>query len=222
LNHTEEGAKGLEFHKLIGILNRRRWLIGGIFLFSVILTLVISLLLAKEYTARTVLLPPELERGEISLSGRLGLLGGYLGGILPKGGVSPVITAIIKSRRTRTAVVKRFSLMERFKYKNLEEALLALEDRMEVSVSPVDNTITLEVTTEDPKLSADIANFCIEYLDTVNEELQITTQKPMVKVLDPAYPPIEPSSPKIKLNLLVAGLLSLFMGILISLLLDIK
>jgi hypothetical protein len=44
----------------------------------------------------------------------------------------------------------------------------------------------VEVEGSDPELIRDIANFAVENLDKINIELLVTSQKPMVKVLDPA------------------------------------
>jgi len=57
-------------------------------------------------------------------------------------------------------------------------------------IRPYEGTwgISLEVRGPDPALTEKIAKFCIKNLDTINEELELSTQSPMVKVLDaPTY-----------------------------------
>ncbi|MBU1147542.1 MAG: hypothetical protein KKD11_04250 [Candidatus Omnitrophica bacterium] len=44
----------------------------------------------------------------------------------------------------------------------------------------------VEVKGSDPEFTRDIANFAVENLDKINLELKVTSQKPMVKVLDSA------------------------------------
>ena len=44
----------------------------------------------------------------------------------------------------------------------------------------------LEVKGSNPEMTKDAADFAVQNLDKINQELQISTQKPMVKVLDSA------------------------------------
>jgi len=55
----------------------------------------------------------------------------------------------------------------------------------------------------DPGLTEKVANFCIQNLDKLNNELSITSNKPMVKVLDPAIRGV-PESRQIPRKLFVA------------------
>ena len=52
-------------------------------------------------------------------------------------------------------------------------------------------TLIVEAKGGEPKLISDIANFCVKNLDVMNAELNITSQRPMVKVLDPAIPAVK-------------------------------
>lgn len=82
----------------------------------------------------------------------------------------------------------------------------------------VGKTKIMSITVEDksPTMCATIANYYIENLDKLNEELQITTQKPMVQILDKALPALQPFKPKLKLNLLIAMVLGGFGSVFLS------
>jgi capsular polysaccharide biosynthesis protein len=82
----------------------------------------------------------------------------------------------------------------------------------------IESSGLFKVTVEDknPEMAAIIANTYIEHLDIINEELKITTQKPMLQILDKAIPPLSPSNNKMRLNLIIATVLSSFITMFIS------
>lgn len=101
-------------------------------------------------------------------------LGKFLG--LSIGGTSPneVIVVIVKSRRMSEGIRTSFNLDKnpRFRYS--------------LDINSMIGGLAISVKGTDPDLTEKIANFCIQNLDNINAELQITPNKPMVKVLDPA------------------------------------
>lgn len=101
-------------------------------------------------------------------------LGKFLG--LSIGGTSPneVIVVIVKSRRMSDDIRTRFNLNKnpRFRYS--------------LNINSMIGGLAISVKGTNPDLTEKIANFCIQNLDKINAELQITPNKPMVKVLDPA------------------------------------
>jgi hypothetical protein len=73
------------------------------------------------------------------------------------------------------------------------------------------NSLAIQATAPDPQLAADMANFCVEYLELLNKDLQISTDKRFTKVLDAAVPPIFPESRKIERKVFVAMLATAFL-----------
>lgn len=63
---------------------------------------------------------------------------------------------------------------------------------------------SVAVIGSDPELTKSIANFAIENLDRLNLELQITSLKPMVRVIDPADRGVKQSRPVLKKSLFSA------------------
>lgn len=128
-------------------------------------------------------------------------VGGFLG--IPSLSVGPssadVIISIIKSKRMAKDINSNFSLAKK---KGFIYSLDAYSAKAELIV---------RVTASDPILTRDIANFVVANLDKINSELEISSNKPMVKVLDPA----ESASPLPKENkrkILVAGLLAFLLS----------
>lgn len=103
-------------------------------------------------------------------------LGSYLG--LPDLGIGSssdeIIFSILKSRRMRKDINEHFQLSSRRKFWWILDAYV------------VTGGFAVEVKGADPYMTEKIANFAVENLDKINLELQVTSQKPMVKVLDPA------------------------------------
>ncbi|MFH1478611.1 MAG: hypothetical protein ABIG92_02410 [Candidatus Omnitrophota bacterium] len=136
-------------------------------------------------------------------AGGTGVSAGPLGqilGISSIGGESPfaVIDSIIKSRRMIEDINKQFELNKKRKF------------RYKIDTSSGMSTFAIHVKGTNPGLTEKIANFIVENLDKINSELDVTPQKPMAKVLDPAvYGMKQPkqSVKKIMLSAMVAFLI---------------
>ena len=74
------------------------------------------------------------------------------------------------------------------------------------------STLIIEVKGKNAKLVSDIANFCVKNLNDINDELEITSQIPMVKVLDAAIPAVEPDSRQILKYVSMAVIFAFFVG----------
>ncbi|HCT84082.1 MAG TPA: hypothetical protein DF296_02665 [Candidatus Margulisbacteria bacterium] len=74
--------------------------------------------------------------------------------------------------------------------------------------------LTVEDTT--PAMTARIANYYVLAMDAMNDELQITTKKPMLKVLDTAIVPEKKVRPKTVQNVAIALVIVGFMSIFLS------
>lgn len=98
--------------------------------------------------------------------------------------------------------------MDKLKVKQQLKAIKIVGENTSVDIGKT-KILKLEVDDHDPRFAANIANFYMKNLDRLNEQLQITTQKPMVQVLDPASPSLRPYKPKLKKNLILAFVFSL-------------
>jgi len=94
-------------------------------------------------------------------------------------------------------------------------AIRRLQESSSIKLSEEDGTIEVSVVTIDAKLSADIANYYILHLNDLNEKLNIVSKKRVVKVLDPAVPPVKKYKPEIKFNVLTTGVFALFLSLFI-------
>ena len=130
--------------------------------------------------------------GEVSV----GSLGKFLGlSGLSGGSSAESIIPLLKSRRMVTDIKKQFSLDRKPKF------------RYSITYNELEGAFAINVRGTDPVLIQEIANFTVENLDKINTELDITPNKPMVKVLDPAIRGTRMPGQNAR-KILVAGLLS--------------
>ncbi|MEN2984820.1 MAG: GumC family protein [Dictyoglomaceae bacterium] len=154
---------------------KRKNLIIALFIISVILGLVYSLLSPKIYSASSVILIPS-EKGTSGLSSLVSSLPVNIGilGIMTPGAN---YVAILKSRSAAEYVFDKLKLDNYFEHKFKEEKIEALRKIVKVTQNEKENTITITVETKDPKLSADIANTYVEALEKIIGSLNISSAK---------------------------------------------
>ncbi|MFA4991088.1 MAG: hypothetical protein WC569_00720 [Candidatus Omnitrophota bacterium] len=153
----------------IGLYKKEARKIGKSVLWAICIILIISFIQPMVYKSTVTVLAPKDGAQMGGLSKYLGLPDFSLGD-----SSSDIIFSILKSRRMRE------DINERFNSNRKRRAWWALD------TYTVTGGFALEIKCHDPELSRDIANFAIENLDKINFELQITPNKPMVKVLDAA------------------------------------
>lgn len=147
------------------------------------ITAIISLILPKTFSANSTILPPANEADVFGLSS---LIGNLPLGPLGFGGVSEetyTFMAILHSRTVMEAIAKKFALMQRYDYENMEYTVEELRENVIVEINE-DGTITLssmastkflpgeEEENEARNLARDMANAFIEELDKVNTQLK--------------------------------------------------
>lgn len=190
------------------ILNKYKRQIGILMVVSAFIVLIGGLLTPKTYTSAVSFLFPSEEP---SISG----LGG-IGDIFGRSTSNPskrIIIALVKSRRMSEDITERF-FPDMFKAGGRKKAQAIRMVSHMVNIYEAGEAVRgiIEVKSSNPQLSADISNFCAANLDAINEKVRITSDRPMVKVIDPAIPPIYPDSRNIKRNVLSAILLAAFGG----------
>jgi polysaccharide biosynthesis transport protein len=207
----------LDYFKVI----KKHWrLLGILFVVIEIIALVYSVTQVKLYEATATILQPEMISDIKSGSGLSSLLAQQLpGGLYGGGAASQAIIVMLKSRLMAEFVEQNFNILTSYKIKTHSDAVTIIRGMTSASLSK-DNTIAIKVSAIDPKLAASIANFYATNLDSINEKLKISSVKPIATLLDSAIPPRFPSSPRVKFNLFVAGVLALFIGILLSFFLE--
>ena len=124
------------------------------------------------------------------------------------GGASmEIIPPMIRSRRMAEDVIEQFGMnktypgMTKQSLVNKVHRMIALYDTEKRAL------YAIEVHHQDPKTAADIANFVVANLDRLNEDLKITSEKPIVRLLDPATPASAPEGRRMLEKMVASGLI---------------
>ncbi|HUI44625.1 MAG TPA: Wzz/FepE/Etk N-terminal domain-containing protein [Nitrospirota bacterium] len=216
------------------IIWRRKILLIALFLVSVIGTAIVSFQLPKYYKSEAMIIAIAPESGglgaALSASPLAGALAGSIGGFTTP---ADKILVFLKSRTIADMVIRKFDLLHVFNkdkwdaargtWKNPEKPPL-MEDTVKELGKEVttfkksrEGTITIAVEWKDPKLAADLANYYVVALAEFMKDKSVNTT---VQIIDPAVPAEKKSSPKIRQNVIVAGVLSSLIGFFLALYLE--
>lgn len=168
-------------------------------------TLIISFFLPKSYLSTVTVIAPEVAEGGTIFGGTFGLLANELGGAKI---TSQAVYTLLKSERTQEDIIKEFDLINLYRVESMYYAKRILKARTKISIKQDEGIIEVQAIAHSPQLSADIANYFISNLSKLNKELNLTTKAEIVKILDPAIPPVKKHKPKKMINTLIAGLLA--------------
>ena len=149
------------------IWKKRKFIIWNTFGFA-ILSIAISLMLPKWFASKATI----ISSGG-STSNFLSMLSGIPMGDFGLSALNEDISnyiAILESRTVRENVVKKFDLISRYNSKDVELAMEALNQYVELRVSE-EGSLIITVLDKDPIVARDIANELILQLDEVNRRL---------------------------------------------------
>ncbi|MCX5715304.1 MAG: hypothetical protein NTV07_00205 [Candidatus Omnitrophica bacterium] len=143
--------------------------IGFVMLIVLFVTIFVGILQPTAYRSTAIILSPKA-------GGQTGGVGQYLSflNIGAGSGSDDVVFSMLKSARMRRDINEYFNLKENPKFWWILDTYI------------VTGGFAVEVKGPDPEMTEKIANFAITNLDKINAELQVTAQRPMAKVLDPA------------------------------------
>ncbi len=179
----EQIKKNVRFSDYIYVIYKWRKFIFINILIVIIIATVISFLLPKTYKATAVVMAaPESQMG---LGGLTGLLSGKSAATSISSklfGVSStsddILFGILGSRTALTNVINKFNLMQYYEIKdsNMDKALRAFKN--DVSFDPDEHgMIDINVVNNNPQVSANIANYFVEILDSLNIKLNVEQAK---------------------------------------------
>ena len=162
------------------VLVERRLLIVSLCVLSTLAALIVSLLLPKVYQSTSTLLPQVDTKDLGGLATLLaasepGRMAQGLGLSLPGASATPtdVFVAILKSRIMADDIIRRFNLTEVYGENTLQDTRKELADDTSITVSK-EKVIKVMVEAGTPQLAADIANFYVTNLDTLNRTLNVS------------------------------------------------
>jgi tyrosine-protein kinase Etk/Wzc len=156
---------------------RHRYTVGPLAAAAMAIVTTVGITLPKTYesTASILPVPDEADLGgflrHADLGGAAPLAATLLGS--QSGGGTELFTVMLESRVMADAVIRRFELMAYFGVDLMDDARRELAKSTTVHVGK-EGALSIAVVTEDPKLSADIANFYASNLDQLNHTMTVT------------------------------------------------
>jgi len=149
------------------ILKKRKFIIWNTIGFAV-LSIIVSLMLPKWYSSQATI----ISSGS-STSNFLSMLSGIPMGDFGLSALNEDISnyiAILESRNVRENVVSKFDLINRYDSKDVEFAMEAFSQNVELRVTE-EGSLLIKVLDKDPVMARDIADELIFQLDEVNKRL---------------------------------------------------
>lgn len=177
-----EGQKASFIDYLYVVVKWRKFIIVNFFIVAII-TAIITLVVPKSYTAKTIILPPSDEDQGFGISQFINNLPMGSFGMSGISEESYVVLAILNSRTVMEAIVNKFDLMKEFDAENMELAVAQLRNYVRIEINE-DGTISLFASAKTKwladddeedrarNLATDMANSFIAELDKLNIELK--------------------------------------------------
>ena len=140
-----------------------------------VVALGISYQITPTYTAAVRILPPQQQQSlSAALASQLGALAGLAGAATGIKNPADQYLAFLKSWSVLDAMIERFKLKDPSKEQYIEDLRRSLSGRTKITAGLKDGIITIEVSDEDPKRAADMANAYVEELRNLLKTLAVT------------------------------------------------
>lgn len=171
------GGEPISFLEILIIFANRKRLIAAIIAICGVIGLIIALVLPKEFTATSIVKPPEensslssmLESQFGGLSGLVSLAGSHAGGLLKN--PNDQYVAMFKSQTVEDATIRQFGLQKEYKKKLLSRARKAFEKHFKVEGNSKDGFLHVSVKDRSPERAAEMANGWVEQFRKLSEQL---------------------------------------------------
>ena len=175
-NQPDVPSDEIDLLDYLEVVLKRKKLIAKITAAAFVLSIVVSLLLPKIYSATTRIVPPQQDQGLMGLM--LGQAGGGMaslaGDILGKGTPADQYVGILKSEAIKDAIIDRFKLMGVYGEDYRLDTYKKLDKTVEITVGKKDGIISITVEDEDPKRAAAMANVFVDELGRLTAGMSTT------------------------------------------------
>jgi tyrosine-protein kinase Etk/Wzc len=168
-----------ELHALdvVTVVAKHKRMIARVTGVTAIASVVIALVWPKSYTAGTKSLPPEENKSIANMMlGQLAPLASLAGAAGQEIGLKDprdIYVAMLQSRTTEDALIKRFDLKSVYKEDEMPPTRERLEGSTQIEAGK-DGLITVSFTDKDPKRAADLANAYIDELHKLTQTLAVS------------------------------------------------
>jgi tyrosine-protein kinase Etk/Wzc len=174
-SHNPPAVEQVNLLDLILILFKYKKLILLVTLAAALSSVIYSLSLPNIYTAKTMILPNDDDKGVMgAMMAQIGGLAGVAGDALGGKSKADLYTTMLKSETIKDTIIDRFNLMQRYKAKYRMIAYKRLDGNVRISTGKKDGVITIAVDDKDPKRAADIANTYVAELSSFVANLNMS------------------------------------------------
>lgn len=175
---SSQPVKTVYLFDLLQIIAKRSKLIYSVTLAAAIMTIIYSLFLPNIYTAKTLILPSQEDKGMMTaMMAQIGGLANLAGGTgLSMGSPTnaELYVSMLKSDAVKDPLIERFRLMEAYHNTYLADTYKAIDKNTAISAGRKDGIITITVDDKDPKRAAEMANSYVEELGKLAIRLNVT------------------------------------------------
>ena len=139
---------------------------------SVVLSFVVLFWIVQRwYKSTTTIMPPK-QKAEFSISSvvrSFSPFGGF--GLSRASDQLYDYTTIISSRTSLEEIVRKFDLIQRYKVKNVFDAMKELQANLAIDISKDENALEISAYDTDSLVAADMANYVVEVLNRISNQL---------------------------------------------------
>jgi uncharacterized protein involved in exopolysaccharide biosynthesis len=160
---------------IIQVIAKRLRMILALTMSAAVISIVYSLFLPNIYTAKTMILPSQEDKGLMSMM--LGQLGGLanMAGAVGTPTTTDLYVSILKSEAVKDPIIDRFRLMEVYKNKYRTNTYKILDNNTVVLAGKKDGIITITVDDKEPKRAAEMADAYVDELGKLAIRLNVTS-----------------------------------------------
>ena len=226
MNHQPAYEDEIDLLEYWDVIWRRKKIVLSLFLISVFTTTVVSLLLPNYYKATTTAMATGPETGGLGAALSSSPLAGVLAGATGIQTPSDKVMVVLKSRTTAEAIIRKFDLLKVFNHGEwnassgtwndpadppfMEDAVKKLTKDITTFRKTKEGAVTVTVEWKDPGLAADMANYYIAALTGFLNKKSINIT---IQVVDRAVPAERKSRPTMRMKIVLAGIMGLFLGV---------
>lgn len=169
------GPDEINLLDLLLVLAKHRKMIVGVPFIVAVVTAIITLFMPNIYTAKTMILPGDEDKGMMgAMMAQMGGLANLAGGALGGPTKTDLYVTMLKSETVKDPIIDRFRLMQVYEAKFRTDAYETLDAKVTISAGKKDGVLSISVDDKDPKRAAAMANAYVDELGTLAAGLSMT------------------------------------------------
>lgn len=160
---------------LLVVLGREKRILLGVTTIGTIASLVVAMVIPRDYSASTLLMPPQQQQSNaMGMLAQLGALGGMASAAAGLKTPEELYVSLLQTRSLQDALIKRLKLQERYEVTSLEETRKILANKVDISVNKKSGLISVSADDKDAVFAAQLANAHADELQSLLGRLAVT------------------------------------------------